>query len=343
MEGTMKALYYQAAEQFDVRRVPIPKINDDQVLVKVSYCGVCGTDAHVHVGEFGAKFPLIPGHEITGTIVSIGKHVEDFAVGDRCVADPGILCEKCSYCRRGQHVLCENFKGAGVHVNGGFAEYIAFDAKKVYAIHNLTDEEAVMVEPAACAIHGMDKLSPPVGVEVLIIGAGPTGLVLAQLLKLNGAAKVVVVANKGPKMDLARSLDAGDEFVELDRNDPSSQWEEIKKKNPHGFDVVVEATGSQKIANDSIDYVRRGGTLLIYGVYDESAFVHWKPSRIFADEIKIIGSFAQTHCFPRAVAYLESGKIKVKGIVTDVFGLEEYGKVLEKMRNREAVKIAIRP
>ena len=112
-------------------------------------------------------------------------------------------------------------------------------ANKVYKIHNLTDEEATLVEPAACAIHGMDKLKAPVGVDALIIGSGPTGLILAQLLKLNGATRVVIAANKGIKTQVARELDAGDEYIELDRANPEAQWDKLKKDNPHGFDVVV--------------------------------------------------------------------------------------------------------
>ena len=110
---------------------------------------------------------------------------------------------------------------------------------KCYKIHNLSDEESTLLEPAACAIHGLDKLNPPVGIEVLLLGAGPTGLILAQLLKQNGAHRVVIAANKGVKTDLARKLDAGDEYVELDRADPTPQWEKLKKDHPYGFDVVV--------------------------------------------------------------------------------------------------------
>jgi D-arabinitol dehydrogenase (NADP+) len=195
---------------------------------------------------------------------------------------------------------------------------------KLYKIQNMSDEEATLLEPAACAIHGLDKLSPPVGVECLLIGAGPTGLILAQLLKLNGASRVVLAANKGIKMDLAKQLDAADDYIELDRTNPQAQWDQLKKDWPHGFDVVVEATGVEKLAQSSIEYVRRGGTLMLYGVYEDAARVHWPPSKIFGDEIKIIGSFSQTYCFPRAVAYLDSGKIRTKGMVTDIFPLEKY-------------------
>ncbi|KAH0834798.1 chaperonin 10-like protein [Lanmaoa asiatica] len=304
---------------------------------------MCGTDAHIHDGEFISKFPLIPGHEAIGTVVEMGKNVKGFEVGDRCVADVGITCDNCFYCRRGQSLLCENFNARGVTLDGGFAEYIAYQQKKLYKIKNLTDEDATLLEPAACAIHGLDKLSPPVGVEVLLLGAGPTGLILAQLLKLNGAARIVIAANKGIKMDIAKQLEAADEYIELDRQNPEPQWAKLKADNPYGFDIVVEATGVEKLANESINYVRRGGTLLIYGVYENKALVHWPPSKIFGDEINIIGSFSQTYCFPRAVAYLDSGKVKVKGMVTDIYKLEEYQDALNKMNSRGALKIAIKP
>ncbi|ETW75840.1 hypothetical protein HETIRDRAFT_156927 [Heterobasidion irregulare TC 32-1] len=341
--ATMKAVYYTAPREFDIRDVTVPQIGDSEVLIKVSSCGICGTDSHIHGGEFIAKFPLIPGHEVVGRIARVGKNVVGFSPEDRVVADPSIVCGSCFYCRRGKPLLCENYLGRGVSVPGGFAEYVAFDASKVYKIYNLSDEEAILVEPTACAIHGMDKLNAPVGVEVLIIGAGPTGLVLAQLLKLNGASKVVIAANKGIKTDIAKSLDAGDVYIELDRDNADAQWAKIKQDYPYGFDVVVEATGAEKIANDSINYVRRGGTLLIYGVYSDEALVHWPPSKIFGDEINIIGSFAQMYCFPRAVEYLDSGKIKVKGMVTDTFTISEYQAALDKMSSRGALKIAVKP
>lgn len=151
---------------------------------------------------------------------------------------------------------------------------------KLYKIKNLTDEEATLLEPAACAIHGLDKLNSPFGIEVLLLGAGPTGLILAQLLKQNGASRVVIAANKGIKMDIAKQIGAADEYVELDRQYPGPQWQKLQDDNPYGFDVVVEATGVEKLANDSINYVRRGGTLMIYGVYENKALVHWPPSKV---------------------------------------------------------------
>ncbi|KAL5521788.1 ARD1_2 [Sanghuangporus sanghuang] len=344
---SMKALQYDKPRCFQIVQTSIPQIRDDEVLVK----GVCGTDAHIHEGEFIAKFPLIPGHEVVGVITEVGKNVKGFAVGDRCVADNSASCGSCFYCRRGRDLLCEDFASKGCTVSGGFAEFVSFlvsHQSKVYKIHHLSDVEATLVEPAACAVHGLDRLRSALpagasGLEILLLGAGPTGLILAQLLRLNGAARVVVVANKGPKTRIAKTINAADEIIELDREAPDKQWGKLKEENPYGFDVVIEATGAEKLANDAIHYVRRGGTLMMYGVYDNNARVHWAPSKIFGDEIQIIGSFAQTYCFPRAVAYLESGKINVNGMVTDVFPLEDFQQALDKMRSRNALKIAIKP
>ncbi|KZT70472.1 GroES-like protein [Daedalea quercina L-15889] len=258
----MRALYYSAPRKFEIKQVPIPTCSDDDLLLKVACCGMCGSDKLIDDSKFIAKFPLIPGHEAIGKVVEKGKNVKDFDIGDRVVGDIGISCDNCFYCRRGQAVLCENLNARGVTLDGGFVEYIVYHQKKCYKIQNLTDEESTLIEPTACAIHGLDKLNPPVGIDVLLLGAGPSGLILSQLLKLNGAHKVVIAANKGIKMDIAKRLNAGDEYIELDRQYPGPQWEQLKNDNPYGFDVVVEATGVEKLAQESINYVRRGGTIM---------------------------------------------------------------------------------
>ncbi|KAJ3752872.1 chaperonin 10-like protein, partial [Lentinula raphanica] len=344
---SMEAVYYHGIRNFEILQTEVPRIGDHEILIKVSACGICGTDHHISEGEFIAKFPLIPGHEIVGTIAKLGKDVKssELQVGDRCVIDPSLTCETCFFCRRGQPLLCENYEGLGCTMHGGFAEYAVARANKVYKLSNLTDEEATLIEPAACAVHGVDKLALPVGAEVLILGAGPTGLILGQLLKLNGASRIVIAANKGVKTEIARQLEVADDYIEIERDSgvQDTQWASIKEKYPYGFDAVIEATGSEKIANLSIQYVRRGGTLMVYGVYANDALVHWSLPYIFSNEIKIIGSFAQMNCFPRALAYLDSGKVKVKGMVTDAFTIKEYQQALEKLTSRTALKIVVKP
>ncbi|KAH0614422.1 uncharacterized protein LAJ45_09550 [Morchella importuna] len=338
---TMKALRYDKPLSYAVVEVPLPVVRDNDVLIKVKACGVCGTDLHIHEGEFIAKFPLIPGHETVGVVAAIGKDVKGFEVGERVCADNSELCNECFYCRRGQLLLCEKFEAHGVTMDGGFAEYCAYPAGKVFKIHNLSDVDATLLEPASCAAHGLEKIAPKFGSSVLMFGAGPTGLCLAQLLRHNGASHVVVAAPEGLKMDLAKKLDAADVYVELSRSNPEAQFEQIKKDNPYGFDIVVEATGSPKILEDAIHYVRRGGKLVVYGVYSDSARVSWPPSKIFGDEITIIGSFSETYMFPATIGYLDTGKVKVEGIVNKTYRLEQWGECLEAMKNKSAIKAAI--
>lgn len=217
-------------------------------------------------------------------IAEVGKDVTDFAKGDRCVADPGVTVSLLSVqpkahllnslasvvlastadagsrcCARTSRAKAsaqpsQEVSASTSHCELSYHAHIALphltspspsSAHKVYKITNLTDEEATLIEPAACAVHGMDKLGTAVGIDALVIGAGPTGLVLAQLLKLNGATRVVVAANKGIKTELAKQLEAAHEYVELDRQDPDAQWAQLKKDNPYGFDVVVRASHSR--------------------------------------------------------------------------------------------------
>lgn len=174
-------------------------------------------------------------------------------------------------------------------MDGGFAEYCAFPAEKLFHFSNLAWEEAAVFEAASCAVHGMDRIRPEVGSSVLLIGSGATGLCLAQLLKNNGGQHLVLASNKGPKMDLAKTLNCAHEYLELDRRDASEQWADLKTRYPYGFDVVVEASGSHAVLEKAIDYCARGGKLIYYGVYEKEALINISPSRVFSDEITIIG------------------------------------------------------
>ncbi|KAL5612156.1 uncharacterized protein BROUX77_002312 [Berkeleyomyces rouxiae] len=338
---TMKALRYEKPEDFSIVEVPLPTLRENDVLVKVKACGVCGTDLHIHEGEFIAKFPLIPGHETVGVIAAVGPKVKGFQIGDRVAADNSELCQECFYCRRGKPLLCEHFEAHGVTMDGGFAEFCAYPAAKVFKIQNLSDVDATLLEPASCACHGLERIAPALGSHVLMFGAGPTGLMLAQLLRHNGGCQVTIAAPGGLKMDLARKLDAADTYIELSRQDPEVQFAALKENNPYGFDIVVEATGSTKILEDAIHYVRRGGKLVVYGVYSDAARVSWPPAKIFGDEITILGSFSETYMFPATIDYLDSGKVKTEGIVNKTFKLEQWGEALESIRNKSAVKAAI--
>ena len=233
--------------------------------------------------------PVVTGHETSGVVVKLGEAVTSFKLGDKVTADNSELCGHCHYCREGKLLYCENFAAHGVHLDGGFAEYCVFPAEKLFHFEKLSWEEAALFEAASCAIHGMDKIRPEVGSSILLIGSGATGLCLAQLLKGNGGQHLVLASNKGRKMDLAKKLDCADEYVELDRENPDKQWASLKAKYPYGFDVVVEASGSPKVLENAINFCTRGGKLVYYGVYEKDAIIKVSPSKVFSDEINIIG------------------------------------------------------
>jgi D-arabinitol dehydrogenase (NADP+) len=322
----MKAIVYDAPRRFQYKDVPEPEIEADDILVRINACGVCGTDLHIHEGEFGPRFPLIPGHEFTGEIVALGSDVKDLKEGQRVVGNSNEACGKCFYCMRGNFLLCLNLRSYGVTQDGGFAQYLRIKADRIFPINHLSPREAVMVEPSACALHGMEVLAMKPGSDVLLFGAGPTGQVLAQLLKLNGAGRLVVAAPAGPKLDLIGHL-AADEIVAIDRNDPKKHRNRLHELSPTGFDYIVEATGSAPVCEGALQFARRGGTLLVYGVYPEADSVRFNPFDLFRREITIKGSFAQIDAFPRPLAYLERGKLKVNDIVSDEFELKDWGKV----------------
>ena len=210
---------------------------------------------------------------------------------------------KC-FCQRGDDLLCENLGGIGVEINGAL-RYIKLPADRVFPIEKLSVREAVMVEPTACACHGMEVLAMKPGSNVLLLGAGPTGQVVAQLLKLNGAARVTVAAPAGLKLDLIARL-AADDVVPVDRKDPEVHRRRLREISPSGFDYVVEATGSTTLLEDALNLVRRRGTVLVYAVYPDDALARIKPADIMRREVTIKGSFAQLNSFPRALEYLKA-------------------------------------
>jgi D-arabinitol dehydrogenase (NADP+) len=338
----MKAVVYDAPRSFSYRDMPDPEVADDEVLVRIHGCGFCGTDLHIHEGEFGPRFPLIPGHEFTGEIVELGTGVSGFDVGQRIVANSNTVCGTCFYCLRGDFLLCENLGAYGVTLNGGFAEYLKVKVDRVFAIRHLKIREAIMVEPTACALHGIEVLDAKPGSDVLLFGAGPTGQVLAQLVKLNGAARLVVAAPPGKKLDLISKL-AADEVAPMDRQDASVHRQRLRELSPNGFDYVIEATGAASVCEEALPFVRRRGTLLVYGVYPEQATARFRPFDLFRGEISIKGSFAQVDSFARALAYLENGRIKVDEIVTEEVPLSDYQRALEIAWARQGVKTMLVP
>jgi D-arabinitol dehydrogenase (NADP+) len=338
----MRAVVYDAPRSYAVRDVPAPAAGPGQVRIRVDQVGVCGTDLHIHEGDFNAVFPLVPGHELVGVVDQLGDGVERFALGEQVSVNPNVHCGHCQYCRAGRLILCENLQGYGSNFPGFFAELVCVPADLVFSTAGLPKDTAVFTEPAACAMHGVETLAVRPGSSALVFGAGPTGLLLAQLIAAGGASSVTVAGPTQFKLDTAQAL--GVRTVRISRDLGADDVAAVRAASPRGdgYDVVVEATGSVKVAQACVPLTRNGGTVLIYGVTRAAESVSFHPFDVFRREITIKGSFAEISSFAAAIDALRAGRARTDGIITHRFDLGDYGKALAALQSDPSVhKIVI--
>lgn len=338
----MRAVVYDAPEDLHVRDVPEPICGPDDVVVRVTVTGVCGTDLHLHTGGFFATFPLTPGHEVVGIVSEVGAAVTHLTTGQRVAVDNASACGRCAECTRGRHLFCARFHSLGVNAPGGLAEALVSPSHKVFPIDDLPDDVAVLAEPLACAVHGMDVLELRPGSDVLLVGAGTTGLLLAQLLLHGGAGRVTVAAPTAFKLELARDYGV-DRIVQVDR-DAAATYRTLRSLSPEGFDVAIDATGAASVVEVLPDLLRADGTVFVYGMCDADDRVRWKPYDIFRRQLRVKGSFAQVDCLDRSLALLRSGRIRTDGLITHRFALEEYAEALAAVRtDPTCLKVVVTP
>jgi len=340
----MKALVYSAPEQFTVTDVPTPEPRGTEVLIRVRACGLCKTDVHIHHGHFISAFPLIPGHEFAGEVAAVGSEVSSVRVGDRVTADNERQCGTCYYCRRGQPLFCERLYAQGVNAAGGFAEYVLVEERQIYHLsEHISFREGALIEPTACAVHGVDVIKPRTGDEVLQFGAGPTGLILAQLLRGSGAASLLVADLSPVKLALAKRY-AQAEVVQVQRDNPDANLATITDRFPRGFDIVIDATGVSQVAESLPRFAKYGAKIVFYGVCPEDERIQISPYDIFRRELTVLGSFSQALTFARATRLVNDGVVKVKELVSHTFPLEGWGEALRMVtEGAEQVKIVIEP
>lgn len=340
----MKAVIYDAPRSFRVMEVPSPEPGPGEVRIRVLLAGICGTDLHIHDGEFFSRFPLTPGHEVVGIVDALGADVTRFRIGEQVSVNPNIACGRCDDCLAGRIILCPNLAALGVTLPGFFAEQAVAPEALVFSVEGIAPETAVFTEPAACATHGVENLAIRPGSSALVFGAGPTGLLLAQLIRANGAAEVTVAAPRDFKLLTARALGI-DRTVLIGRGDPEETRRRVlDASGGRGYDIVVEATGSSEIGDLCVPLTRNGGTVLIYGVTHPEDVVRFHPYDVFRREITIRGSFAEISSFGAAIAALRAGRLRTDGIISHRFGLDDFATALETLRSDPtAHKVVIAP
>jgi 2-desacetyl-2-hydroxyethyl bacteriochlorophyllide A dehydrogenase len=335
----MTAVTVHSPGGVELRSVPIPCPGPSEVLLRVSHCGVCGTDLGIVSGAFPVpRLPLVIGHEFVGRIAGLGARIDHVEPGQLVTVDPIMPCGTCHQCRRGRPALCQAGRELGIHEPGGMAEYVLARATNVHALPPAVSCLAgALVEPLACAIHGQDRARVDFGETVAIVGGGLQGLLHVMLARLRGAACVIVSARHRRRRELAKSLGA-DLVLDPDADDPATRVLELT--DGRGADVVVEASGSVSGLTSALRIVGPGGRLLVHGAIPPHARVAVSPFDIFQREMSIVGSFGGTgDSWPRALELIAAGIVDPTVVVDAEWELNDAPAALEELRaNREIVK-----
>ncbi len=336
----MRAALLNGPFEIGIVDYSLPGLKPDEVLLKVEVCGVCGTDFHIYNGESYSKPPVIPGHEFTGIIVDKGRDVNELHVDDHVVVDPNIYCGYCEYCRSGKINFCSNLKALGVSLNGGFAEYSIVPASQVYKIPNdFSFRTAAFAEPLSCCIRGIDQADIKTGESAVIIGSGTIGLLMLQLARNSGAAKVLVIEPNEHKQKLA--LELGADFVLTPSADELNK--QINDYTSGGPDVVIECAGNSSAAKLAINISKRGGRVVIFGLADKNETIILNLQDFFLKELSIKGSLLNPFTFSRSVSLLVNNKVKIENLRPVISPLDDLKKILSLPRNLEITKYQITP
>lgn len=329
----MKAAVITAPGEIAIEEVADPTPGDNDVVVEVAAVGICGTDLHIFEGEFAPKLPIVPGHEMSGTVVAVGRSVTEIKIGDAVAIDPSLHCGECFYCRRARGNLCENWNALGVTYPGAAAQFLLSPKKNIHKLPKNVDlKSAALIEPLSCAVRGFDQLPRNPGSHYLIYGSGTMGLMMAEMAKVNGAASVSIVDLNQDKLKTAKVLG----FTNLAKS--ADEFDQ-----PRGFDVVIDCTGVTEAIKDGLKHVMPGGTFLQFGVANKDAKVEIEPFWVYNKEITIVGSMAVLHSFDRAVELFASGVLSVDVMISDRYSLENYADALTGFKSGKGRKTIVLP
>ncbi len=340
----MKAAILNKAGVFDIKNVSYPEIGADEVLIKVMACGICGSDLHAYKGlSPDIKPPIILGHEFAGSVAKKGRNVKNVKIGDRVCVEPLSTCGGCYFCKKGEYNRCMYLGLIGCQFNGAFAEYCSVNKKWLHKLpENISYEEGAMMEPLAVAVHNVDRYSGiRKGETAVIFGAGTVGNLVMQILKIKGISKVIVVDLVDWRLDLARKLGAD---VTLNFSNKNVVSEVLNITGGIGVDVVFEAAGNNEVLNQAIKIVRKGGEIILIGVY-ENPIVKFNVMDIVFTELILKGSAIYCNDFETAIQLASHGKVNLKPLISNVLSLDEIDSAFKSAIKKvePTLKILIKP
>ena len=325
MEGKMKTAVMLGIGKIGFEERDIPQTKDNEVLVKLEYVGICGSDLHYYetgaIGDYVVKPPFVLGHEPGGTVVEVGKDVKHLKVGDRVALEPGKTCGHCEFCKTGNYNLCPDVVFfATPPVDGVFQEYVAHEADLCFKLpDNVSTMEGALIEPLAVGFHAAMQGGARAGQTAVVMGAG---CIMEKRLK--------------------KALELGaDGVINASQTDAA---EEVRKlTNGKGCDLAVETAGTQVTTVQTIHMTKKGATIVLVG-YSKSGEMTLPMSLALDKELTFKTVFRYRHIYPMAIEAVASGTVNLKGIVTNIFGLDEAQKAMDYSVNNKAdiVKAVIR-
>ncbi len=334
----VKAVRFMKPGRLVLDEVPIADPGPADVRVRPLAVGICGTDARILEGAYDARPGVVIGHEIAGVIEAVGSAVSHVREGDLVTIEPHLYCGWCRQCRLGNEHLCPDKRAFGVHLDGGMAEQLVVPGRLAYILPRGIDASVgCLTEPLACAVHGIDRLAPLSGLPVLVIGAGPAGLILASLARLAGLSVVVLE----PDVRRRAAATAMSDAVTIDPGEPD--WEERARaaSGGPGYDFIIEAAGSATGLETAIALAARRARILVYGVARPDDRAAISPFAVYAKELTVLGSALNPFTHLRAVELLS--EIRFDALERGVFALTDYADAFAAQQERRSIKVLVAP
>ena len=345
--GGMRALTLVGSSEFVFGDAPEPEVREDEVLVRVAACGICGSDVHGMDGSTGRRIPpVIMGHEAAGVVVRAGAKAGSWVAGERVTFDSTLYCGECEYCRDGSVNLCRNRRILGVSCgdyrqNGAFAEYVSVPGRVVCRLpEKVTFEQAVFVEPAAVALHAVRRAQAGPGQSGLVVGAGIIGLLTVQALKAAGCTKVYATDLSESRLAVAKELGADEVFPAKAGGLKEAM---LERTGGEGVDVVMECVGVSATVQTAIECVRKGGAVGLVGNLAQR--IEFPLQAVVTRELSLFGSCASAGEYPAALEAIAAGKIRVGPLTSAIRPLEEGAEWFHKLHAAadDLIKVILRP
>ena len=325
-----------------VLTIPRPDPQAGQVLVRVWAVGICGTDLPIFSGQRKVPYPLVPGHEFAGEVVSNGPGAHTFVPGDRVTAGLVAACGECPWCRKGQESLCDQVYKIGISGNGGFAQYVAVPEKTLHHLpDSMTFAQGASIDPVASAYRPISKARIKSNDLVVIVGPGPIGLYALQLARAEGAMHVAVLGAEadGPRLDLAQRLGA-DMVLDVSRKDPAQAVQSLFQNRL--ADVVIEAAGSQSSLHTCLQVAKKQARICLVGLFHHQ--VAFDAGDVVRKELSIQGSICYTReDFQTSLDLVAAGRVQVDPLITHTYALTDIHQAIQAAEAKTSVKAMILP